>query len=83
MNAQQKALIDGLSYVALLQHWKHHTLGDRLLQGDAGVYYATEMARKRSSLTQGELEAADRSLGWYPKTNALLHHALSELPASS
>lgn len=52
------------SYEQLLSRWRNAPTGDPMFQGEAGVYYAEEMAKRRNEVGQSEHVRASKSIGW-------------------
>lgn len=58
-----KEWIDNATYGVLLSKWRFATIGEPILQGEAGEYYAKVMAEKRDADPGGAVQAS-KSLGW-------------------
>ena len=58
-NPEQKDRIDAMSQEELCYHWRFAPVGDPLLAGDAGRYFA-----KRLNESGGFTPEISKSLGW-------------------
>jgi hypothetical protein len=63
MTPEQKKWIDDATYETLLYKWRFARLGDPLMQGDTGDYYAKVMAQKRDA-DPADAVRASKSVGW-------------------
>ena len=65
LTPENKAHIDGLSYEALLSHWRFAPMGDPWFQDETGDYWSKRMAELRAQ-PEGHKRhvAASKSLGW-------------------
>ncbi len=63
MTDEQKAIIDGMSLYSLLEKWRFGKVGDPLLTGDCGEYFAEVMNAKRDANPE-YWTSASKALGW-------------------
>lgn len=59
-----KAEIDKMTYYELLSKWRHAPLGDPLLQGESGDYFAARIKEVRANISDADKVAASKSVGW-------------------
>ena len=59
-----KNQIDSMNYYGMLRIWRFAKIGDPLLQGETGQYFAKIMAEKRDALSHEERVQASKDLGW-------------------
>ena len=62
LTPERKQHIDGLSYQALLQHWRFAPVGDKWFQGETGDYWAKRMAELRAK--GADHVGASKAIGW-------------------
>lgn len=62
LTMEQKDHIDGLSYEALLSHWRFASVGDPWFQGETGDYWSKRMRELR--VAGANHVGASKSLGW-------------------
>lgn len=63
LTEEHKAKIDGMSYEALLRHWRFAPPGDPWFQGETGEYWGNRMAQLRRDDPDGHV-AASKAIGW-------------------
>lgn len=59
-----KAMVDGASYEELLRKNRFAPSGDPLFQGEMGEYTIASMNRKKAELSDGEVVAISKRVGW-------------------
>lgn len=59
-----KKWIDEASYSDLLTRHRFSDIGDEIFWGDAGVYYADVMHKKKESIGRETAVAASKAIGW-------------------
>ena len=65
LTPDRKARIDGMSYHALLSHWRNAPIGDAWFQGETGAYWGKRMAELRAQTGGDSLHtAASKDIGW-------------------
>ena len=64
MDEDTKKMIDSMGYESMLRRWRNAPVGDPMLQGETGKYYAEVMERKRSEIPNSEHVAASKRIGW-------------------
>jgi hypothetical protein len=64
LTASIKKSIDETDYETLLCRWRHAPIGEPLLQGESGDYYAKVMRSKRDELSDANRVAASKRVGW-------------------
>lgn len=69
MTAEQKAWIDGASHEELFRKWRFALVGDPLLQGDAGKYYAEVFFKMREKVGAAEHTRISKKIGWDPPSS--------------
>lgn len=65
LTPENKTRIDGMSYEALLRHWRFAPSGDPWFQGETGEYWGKRMAELRNQPggQEGHVTASKR-IGW-------------------
>ncbi len=58
-----RAYIDSLSYVSLLEHWRNAPVGDEWFTGETGTYWAERMQKLRAADPAASV-AASKEIGW-------------------
>jgi len=64
MTEQDKAYIDGLTYIEMFRRWRFSTSGDSLFQGDTGEYFNQVMAVERERIGEAEHTRISKAIGW-------------------
>jgi hypothetical protein len=63
LTTENKAIIDGKSYEALLSHWRFAPAGDPWFEGETGTYWMARMKEMREA-NPAEHTAASKRIGW-------------------
>ena len=59
-----KSWINEASYEQLLARWRFSKSDDKMCQGSLGEYFAREMERKGSALSDAERVETSKRVGW-------------------
>lgn len=64
MTPEHKKFIDEAPFVQLFRLWRFAEIGNELLIGDTGNYFAKVMAEKRNKITPENYVRISKQIGW-------------------
>lgn len=64
VDSKIKEQIDGMDYEEMLRKWRFAPVGDLMLQGANGEYFAQVMKEKRTTAGESAHVSASKNIGW-------------------